>query len=115
MPAVRPLALRLGLVQHGDLRPGRTGGEERWHVDLAEVGGEAHVVVDVDVLVAEEQHQMVEQRPADRRHRRVVERIAQVEAADLRPDRRRERLHRQLRGHCHDVPLEIRADRPREM
>ena len=43
----------------------------------------------LDVLVAEEQHLMLEQTRLERRERRVVDRLAQIDAAHLRAERAR--------------------------
>src|SRR3546814_19362573 len=56
---------------------------------LAEAQRERQQLCRRQVLVAEEHHQMVEQRLADRRHDVVREVIRQVDAADLGPERDR--------------------------
>ena len=61
-------------------------------LEVAEAAGEREVLLGGDVLVAEEDDLVLEQRAMDLVERLVVERLGQVDASDLGADRRAERL-----------------------
>ena len=81
---------RVGVDFH-EFRPvvhARRGGVD---VELAEAAPELHMLFVVDVLIAEEEHEMFEQPAVQRVERLVVERLAQVHAMHFRADMASER------------------------
>ena len=76
--------------QHHHLGIPRLGRHERMHLELAELAAERDVLLGGDVLVAEEQHLVVEPRLVQRREGGRIAGLAQVDAADLGADRRRD-------------------------
>ena len=67
--------------------------DERRHVQRPEPQREREVLLVGQVLVAEEDDEVLEERRADRGDGGVVEGLAQVDAVDLGTDRRGERPH----------------------
>ena len=67
---------------------------DRVHLEIAEVAPEGEVLLGRDRLLAEEEHFVLEQTGAQRRDRRVVERLAEVDVADLGADRRAQAIER---------------------
>jgi hypothetical protein len=67
--------------------------DERIDAGLAEAAREGELLLRRDALVAEEDHQVLQQRPAHLRHGLVVHGLRQVQAEDLRPDAAGQRLH----------------------
>ena len=68
MPLVGALALRVHLVEHDDLGRVLVDGRERRHVHRTEAPREGEVLVVGDRLVAEEEHEVVEERLAHELH-----------------------------------------------
>jgi hypothetical protein len=95
VPAVGAVALRVHLVEDHDLGHRRGRGEERRDADGPEPRCEPQLFLGIDRLIAEEQHEVLEQRGAHRTDGRVVEIPTQVDAGDLGADRRGERRDRQ--------------------
>jgi hypothetical protein len=107
VPLVGALAHRMDLIQHHDLRRVLVHGLEGRHVHGAEAQRELELLLVVDVLVAEEEHEVVEQRLAQTSDVVVGERQPQVDAADLGADRQRQRPDldaRALRAHGRGLP-----------
>ena len=60
-------------------------------MELAEAAAERHMLVVADVLVAKEEHKMLEQPPVQRAESLVVERLTQVHTMHFRADMASER------------------------
>ena len=82
--------------------------------ERTEAAAEGDVLLGRDVLIAQHEHALaVEKAAPHRREGRVVERLRQVEADDLGPERRREtavteaRFHRQCRYRCHGGSIRL--------
>ena len=73
----------------------------RMHVQRAEAAAEILLLLVVDLLVAEEDHQVLHQRVVDLLELLVAQRPRQVHAGDLRADGGRELAHADgLEAHC---------------
>jgi hypothetical protein len=72
-------------LEDGDLRMPLLLARAQIGVDLQhpEARGEGLVLLGREVLISEEDHSVGEPRPVDLRERRVLERVAQVDARDL--------------------------------
>ncbi len=69
------------------------GRHERMHFEVTELAEERDVLVGGDVLLAEEQHLVVEPGLLQLRKGAGVAEVAEIDAVHLGPDRRCERLH----------------------
>ena len=79
----------------------RVAAGHRMILELAEVAREGHVVGAADVLVAEEEHLVLQQQRADLAHEVGVARgLADVDVQDLRADRAGQRLDLDRRKPC---------------
>jgi hypothetical protein len=98
VPPVGTVALRIHLIEDHHL--GHFGGrsEEGRDAHGTEAQREAELLVGLERLVAEEQHEVLQERVPNRVDRRVVELGADVDTCDFGADRRRERCDRQ--GHA---------------
>ena len=68
------------------------------------------MLLPVDILVAEEDDQMFHQRLVDFREGLVAERLAQVDAGNLRPQHRADRVHRdRFIGHVAVSPVTMQV------
>src|SRR3546814_9225343 len=67
--------------------------DEFMGVEVAEPASESLVLLGRDVLVAEEDHQMVQESLPNFRDRIVVERLRQIDSANLRAERAGDRMH----------------------
>ena len=90
-------------------------GRERRDADGSEPLGEADVLLGVEALVAEEQHQVLEQRPAHGRDGGVVEVGGEVDPADLRADGGREACNLHRRTGCTDAAMAASSSTTRPM
>ena len=62
-------------------------------MQLAELAAERLVLIEAELLVAEEDHLMRHQRIVNFLEHLIAERLRQVDPRDLRPDNRADRLH----------------------
>ncbi len=90
----------MDLVQHHDLRRVLVHGLQRRHVHGAEAQRERQLLVVVDVLVAEEQDEVIEQGLPQHRHLVVGQREPQVDTAHLGTDGQGERPDLDARAHA---------------
>ena len=77
-------------------------------VEVAETPAHLLMAVGVERLVAEEDHLVVQERPAQSIHLLIRERIAEIDAADLRAERTRYRPNLDAVGLHGAPPLSLR-------
>ena len=89
MPFATDVLLVAGFLAHlGDHRMAVDRAEEAVDVDLAELLGEGHVLLGRQLLVAEEDHPVVDERLADLGDDAAAHRAAEIHAGNLRPESR---------------------------
>ena len=88
VPGVLASAVPLVVLDQQDLAVFLVLRCHRMDLEVAEIATEVEMLLRGDRLLAEEEHLVLQQTGAQRRDRRLVERLAEVDVADLGTDRR---------------------------
>ena len=112
MPAIADIALLLRLLAHlGDHRVARHSGKEAVDVDPAKAAGKGNMLLQAQLLVAEEHDTVFAKGPPDLGQFRLVDGPRQIDPGNLSADRGRERRHADMIvGHAH-LPSRLRLNR----